>query len=152
MAKWTRVRSKWQWGESGIPELAERGAERKLVERRVVERGVSDAWTFARRIVADCLGLLGRLENDVRGPSGHPGTVKGQSEGAQIKKLSVDDVRARLAEFERAHIATTGERLTSAEFYRRFCAGEFDDRFGMRWATFYEAAQLAERNGTPATA
>jgi hypothetical protein len=145
MGKWTKVRTKRQWGEPGIPELAERGAE-----QRVIERGVGEAWTRARHILADCLGLLGRLENDVRGPSGRRRTVKGQSRGAQIKKLSSDDVRARLSEFERAHVATTGERLTSAEFYVRFCAGEFDDRFGMRWATFYEAAELAEQNGSAA--
>jgi hypothetical protein len=136
MDKWTRVRSKPSVG-ADLPALAERGAERAAVERRVRE-----VLQHSRRLVADCLGLLGRLEPHVRPASGEPGTVKPRTRGAHITRLSAEDVHDRLSEFERAHLATTGEQLSSAEFYVRFTAGEFDDRFGMRWATFYEAAEI----------
>jgi hypothetical protein len=49
------------------------------------------------------------------------------------------DIEERLREFERAWEQSTGERLSTAAFYDRFCAGEFDTRFGSRWATYYEA-------------
>lgn len=49
------------------------------------------------------------------------------------------DIQERLREFERAYEQATGERLSTAAFYDRFCAGEFDTRFGARWATYYEA-------------
>jgi hypothetical protein len=49
------------------------------------------------------------------------------------------EIEERLREFERAWEQATGERLTTAAFYDRFCAGEFDTRFGSRWATYYEA-------------
>jgi hypothetical protein len=49
------------------------------------------------------------------------------------------DIEERLREFERAWEQSTGERLSTAAFYDRFCAGEFDTRFGARWATYYEA-------------
>ena len=59
------------------------------------------------------------------------------------------DIEERLREFERAWEQATGEHLTTAAFYDRFCAGEFDTRFGARWATYYEAtlAQPAHRDG-----
>jgi hypothetical protein len=59
-----------------------------------------------------------------------------------IERLSEQDVRQRLHDFERAHEAATGEYLDSAEFYDRFCTGEFDNTFGARWATCFEAIQL----------
>lgn len=49
------------------------------------------------------------------------------------------DIEEQLREFEQAYEQATGERLTTAAFYDRFCAGEFDTRFGARWATYYEA-------------
>lgn len=49
------------------------------------------------------------------------------------------DIAERLREFERAYEQATGERLSTAAFYDRFCAGQFDTRFGARWATYYEA-------------
>jgi hypothetical protein len=54
-----------------------------------------------------------------------------------------------LREFEQAWEESTGEHLSTAAFYDRFCAGEFDTRFGARWATYYEAtlAQPATRDG-----
>jgi hypothetical protein len=49
------------------------------------------------------------------------------------------DIQERLREFEHAYEEATGERLSTAAFYDRFCSGEFDTRFGARWATYYEA-------------
>ncbi len=107
----------------------------------------------ARRVISDCVRLLGqlddRLENWLRA-SGRGGTVAGKTRGHEIKKLSAEDVDQRLTQYERAYAAATGERLTSDDFYARFTAGEFDDRFGMRWATFYEAAQRARQPRRPA--
>jgi hypothetical protein len=51
----------------------------------------------------------------------------------------ITDLEERLREFEHAWEQATGERLSTAAFYDRFCAGEFDTRFGARWATYYEA-------------
>jgi hypothetical protein len=45
----------------------------------------------------------------------------------------------KLREFERAWERQTGEQLTTAAFYDRFCAGDFDTQFGERWAGYYEA-------------
>ena len=60
------------------------------------------------------------------------------------KATRTTDIEERLREFERAWEQSTGERLSTAAFYDRFCAGEFDTRFGARWATYYEAT-LAHR-------
>jgi hypothetical protein len=59
------------------------------------------------------------------------------------------DLEERLREFEHAWEQATGERLSTAAFYDRFCAGEFDTRFGARWATYYEAtlARAPARDG-----
>ena len=59
------------------------------------------------------------------------------------------DIEERLREFEHAWEKGTGERLSTAAFYDRFCSGEFDTRFGARWATYYEAtlARPAPRDG-----
>jgi DNA-binding LacI/PurR family transcriptional regulator len=59
------------------------------------------------------------------------------------------DIEERLREFEQAWEQSTGERLSTAAFYDRFCSGEFDTRFGARWATYYEAtlARPAPRDG-----
>jgi hypothetical protein len=59
------------------------------------------------------------------------------------------DIEERLREFEEAWEKSTGERLSTAAFYDRFCSGEFDTRFGARWATYYEAtlARPAPRDG-----
>ena len=59
------------------------------------------------------------------------------------------DIEERLREFEHAYEQATGERLTTAAFYDRFCAGDFDTRFGARWATYYEAtlSRSASHNG-----
>jgi hypothetical protein len=51
----------------------------------------------------------------------------------------ITDIEQRLREFEHAWEQATGEHLSTAAFYDRFCAGEFDTRFGARWATYYEA-------------
>jgi hypothetical protein len=51
--------------------------------------------------------------------------------------------RAGLAElligFEDRYAETFGERLSSAVFYERYCAGEIDSTFATAWGTFYEA-------------
>jgi aromatic ring hydroxylase len=61
------------------------------------------------------------------------------------------DIQERLREFELAWEQSTGERLSTAAFYDRFCAGDsdFDTRFGARWATYYEAtlARSEPRDG-----
>jgi hypothetical protein len=63
-----------------------------------------------------------------------------ESRAAAIGKANrTTDIEERLREFERAWEQSTGERLSTAAFYDRFCAGDFDTRFGARWATYYEA-------------
>jgi hypothetical protein len=63
-----------------------------------------------------------------------------RSRAAAVGKADrTTDIQERLREFERAWEQSTGERLSTAAFYDRFCAGEFDTRFGARWATYYEA-------------
>ena len=62
-----------------------------------------------------------------------------RSRVAAIGKANRTDIEERLREFERAWEQSTGERLSTAAFYDRFCAGDFDTRFGARWATYYEA-------------
>jgi hypothetical protein len=57
------------------------------------------------------------------------------------------DIEERLREFERAWEQSTGERLSTATFYDRFCAGDFDTRFGSRWATYYEATLARPASG-----
>ena len=44
-----------------------------------------------------------------------------------------------LRKLEGAHTATTGEQLTSPDFYARYCAGSIDTHFAAIWASFYEA-------------
>ena len=55
----------------------------------------------------------------------------------------------RLRKFERAWKRETGEHLTTAAFYDRFCAGEIETRSAARWAKYYEAtlARPAPRDG-----
>jgi hypothetical protein len=60
-----------------------------------------------------------------------------------IQRLDYDDVKRRLREFERAHLKATGERLSSESFFERFKTGEFDSRFGMRWAGYCRALERA---------
>jgi hypothetical protein len=55
------------------------------------------------------------------------------------RSIRTPDLEERLREFERTWEQSTGERLSTAAFYDRFCAGDFDTRFGARWATYYEA-------------
>jgi hypothetical protein len=55
------------------------------------------------------------------------------------KAHRITNIEERLREFERAWEQSTGERLSTAAFYDRFCSGDFDTRFGARWATCYEA-------------
>jgi len=56
-----------------------------------------------------------------------------------ITRLSRADLEQRLREFERSYTVTTGEQLSSADFFERFRAGEFDSLFGMRWAGHWRA-------------
>jgi hypothetical protein len=74
---------------------------------------------------------------------------KPRAVAAARKSNQRTDIEERLREFERAYEQATGERLTTAAFYDRFCAGEFDTRFGARWATYYEAtlSHSASHNG-----
>jgi hypothetical protein len=67
----------------------------------------------------------------------------------RITRGKDDAIAERLREFEEAYEQATGERLSTAAFYDRFCAGEFDTRFGARWATYYEAmlTSPAHRDG-----
>jgi hypothetical protein len=115
------------------------------MDRRSREQGLEDALTAVRRAVAACYQLVRAEIRQTRWSSAEDVTVRVRRSPA-ITKLSTDDVSERLAAFERAHAATTGERLSSDDFYERFTAGEFDDRFGARWATFYEASQLAQKS------
>jgi hypothetical protein len=73
-------------------------------------------------------------------------TSRARATGRATRKT---DLEERLREFERAWEHATGERLSTAAFYDRFCAGEFDTRFGARWATYYEAtlARAPARDG-----
>jgi hypothetical protein len=121
-------------------------AVRELAGYSSVERGVEDVSRAVSRKLADLLAAIARLETRVRAASGDSATVTETAEGATIKKLSADDVRDRLYQFERAYAAATGEALSSARFYERFTAGEFDNRFGLRWACFYEASQLRQES------
>ncbi len=59
------------------------------------------------------------------------------------------DIEDRLREFERAWEQATGEHLSTPAFYDRFCAGDFDTRFGARWATYYEAMLARPRTVPP---
>jgi len=63
------------------------------------------------------------------------------------KATRTTDIEERLREFERAWEQSTGERLSTAAFYDRFCAGNFDTRFGARWATYYEATLARTATG-----
>jgi hypothetical protein len=65
--------------------------------------------------------------------------LNGSRRAASFRTARRTDIQERLREFERAYEEATGERLSTAAFYDRFCAGEFDTRFGARWATYYEA-------------
>ena len=65
--------------------------------------------------------------------------LKVSRRAATFRTARGTDIQERLHEFERAYEESTGERLSTAAFYDRFCAGEFDTRFGARWATYYEA-------------
>jgi hypothetical protein len=49
------------------------------------------------------------------------------------------DIEGKLREFERAWEQETGEHLSTAAFYDRFCAGDFNTPLGERWASQYEA-------------
>jgi hypothetical protein len=65
------------------------------------------------------------------------------------RTVGTGDIEERLREFERAWERETGERVTTAAFYDRFCAGEFDTKLGKSWAECYETAlgQSATRDG-----
>ena len=54
------------------------------------------------------------------------------------RKLDREDVAAMLLTFEDTWAETTGERITSTEFYERYAAGEFDSILAMAWASHYE--------------
>lgn len=56
-----------------------------------------------------------------------------------ITRLSRTDIEQRLREFERVHSHTSGQQLSSAAFFERFKAGEFDSLFGMEWAAYWRA-------------
>ena len=60
-----------------------------------------------------------------------------------MKRLGREDIEQRLREFERTHARATGEQLSSAAFFDRFKAGEFDSLFGMRWAAHVRALARA---------
>jgi hypothetical protein len=51
-----------------------------------------------------------------------------------IHRLRLAELEQELREFERAHKRATGEELSSEEFFARFCRGEFDTLFGIKWA------------------
>ena len=57
----------------------------------------------------------------------------------EILRLDRGDLERVLAEFEDRYEEETGKRLSSAAFYERYCAGEFDGPFGLVWSTYYEA-------------
>jgi hypothetical protein len=48
-------------------------------------------------------------------------------------------LRALLLRLEDSYLESSGERLSSSDFYDRYCSGEFDEPWGMAWATYYEA-------------
>jgi hypothetical protein len=68
----------------------------------------------------------------------------------RVVRMTRGDIENRLRECERAWEQATGERLSSADFYERFCAGDFDTRFGTRWATYYEATAAPQALVPPA--
>lgn len=61
------------------------------------------------------------------------------SRAAASRRTRTTDIDVKLREFERAWEQETGEQLSTAAFYDRFCAGDCDTRFGASWATYYEA-------------
>lgn len=48
-------------------------------------------------------------------------------------------LRALLLRMEDTYRETFGARLSSADFYERYCDGEFDEPWAMAWSTYYEA-------------
>lgn len=74
----------------------------------------------------------------------------GSSRAAPLRRaIRARYIENRLRRFERAWERATGERLTTAAFYDRFCAGEIDTPFAVRWAKYYEVtlAHPAPRDG-----
>lgn len=60
-----------------------------------------------------------------------------------IKHVSRTEIEQRLREYERIHARASGEQVSSEDFFRRFKSGEFDSRFGMRWAGYVRALERA---------
>ena len=63
------------------------------------------------------------------------------SNGSKVSIVRLDRIQlqAVLLRVEDLYRDATGTHLSSAEFYKRYSAGEFDDAFTMAWATYYEA-------------
>jgi len=57
-----------------------------------------------------------------------------------VKRVTLDanGVAELLASFEDLWASRHGERITSAEFYARYSAGQMDSQFAMAWASYYE--------------
>lgn len=92
--------------------------------------------------------VVERIRILAEGPSRGPITRQ-----TRIRRLTETDIERALCEFEYAYEKSSGERLTSEAFYNRFCNGELDDRFAMRWAAYIEAlSSIPSRAGTPARA
>lgn len=52
--------------------------------------------------------------------------------------MDIDGLRGILAAFEDTWAKRHGERITSAQFYDRYLAGDLDTMFFMAWSTYYE--------------
>jgi hypothetical protein len=54
------------------------------------------------------------------------------------RRVDPSSLEGILRSFEDAWANRTGERISSAEFYDRYRAGEIDSLLAMNWATYYE--------------
>jgi hypothetical protein len=67
------------------------------------------------------------------------------------RSMSRDELADLLRSFEDAWAKQHGERVTSAEFYDRYRAGEIDSMFATSWASYYEIfRRLGQAEGTAA--
>jgi hypothetical protein len=62
-----------------------------------------------------------------------------------ISRLGAADVDDLLRGFETMWEETTSERISSADFYERYRAGEIDSVYAVAWATYYEIRVELER-------
>jgi hypothetical protein len=61
-----------------------------------------------------------------------------------IYSLGLGDIERALSRFEEQFASRTGESLSSDEFYARYERGEFDNPFGIAWATLVEVSRTVD--------